>query len=211
MKKIYVVGEAIEYANFIVNSKLTSNIEDANIILFTGGEDVDPSLYGKEKHPLTYSNIKRDLYEKEIFNKIRKDQLVIGICRGSQFLCVMNGGLLVQDVENHAIWETHPIYNVKEYTLYDITSTHHQMQYPYNLDKSNYEVLYKTYDYLSRYYEGDGIDSELIYQNGEPEIVLYKNPDKPRCLAIQGHPEYMRKDAPVVKMLNSLINKYLKF
>lgn len=211
MKKIYVVGEAIEYANFIVNSKLTSNIEDANIILFTGGEDVDPSLYGKKKHPLTYSNIKRDLYEKEIFNKIRKDQLVIGICRGSQFLCVMNGGLLVQNVSNHAIWETHSIYNEKENISYDITSTHHQMQYPYNLDKSNYEVLYTSYEHLSRYYEGDGIDSELIWQNGEPEIVLYKNPDNPRCLAIQGHPEYMRKDAPVVKMLNSLINKYLKF
>ena len=30
------------------------------------------------------------------------------------------------------------------------------------------------------------------------------------CLAIQGHPEYMRKNAPVINMLNTLINKLLK-
>ena len=82
MKKVYVVGNDINYANFITGVKLVDNIEDANIVLFTGGEDVDPSLYGCEKHMTTYSNIERDLYEKEIFEKIKPNQLALGICRG---------------------------------------------------------------------------------------------------------------------------------
>ena len=54
----------------------------ADIVLFTGGEDVDPSLYGCEKHPTTYSNINRDLEEKAIFEKVKPHQLCLGICRG---------------------------------------------------------------------------------------------------------------------------------
>lgn len=81
-KKIYVVGNATYYANFIKNHELVSDLKEADIVLFTGGEDVDPSLYGCEKHSTTYSNLERDLYEKAIFEQVSGDQLVIGICRG---------------------------------------------------------------------------------------------------------------------------------
>ena len=111
MKKVYVVGEAKHYASFITNIKLVDDITTADIVVFTGGEDVDPSLYNAEKHPKTYSNLARDLYEKEMFEKIKPHQLVIGICRGSQFLCVMNGGKLIQHVNGHALFSTHEIIN----------------------------------------------------------------------------------------------------
>lgn len=208
MKKVYVVGEATNYANFITGIKLVNNIEDANIVLFTGGEDVDPSFYGCEKHYTTYSNIERDKYEKAIFDKIKPNQLALGICRGSQFLCVMNGGKLIQNVDNHGVFGTHPIMN-KEGMMYEITSTHHQMQYPYNLDDKEYNVLYWS-DRRSEIYEGDGIDFNLMINNKEPEIVHYHKEGLPQCLAIQGHPEYMRKESPVVGMLNKLINNIIK-
>lgn len=80
--KVYVVGTAKYYADFMKNIKLTDKIEEADIVLFTGGEDVTPSFYGCKKHPRTYSNIHRDLEEKIVFEKIRKDQFVVGICRG---------------------------------------------------------------------------------------------------------------------------------
>lgn len=86
MCKVYVVGNALHYSCFIENSELTDNLEDADVVLFTGGEDVDPSLYGCEKHITTYSNLKRDLAEKEIFEKVRKDQLCVGICRGLRII-----------------------------------------------------------------------------------------------------------------------------
>lgn len=211
-KKIFVVGAAINYASWIENATLVQNIEDADIVLFTGGEDVTPSLYGEKAHYSTYCNLARDKQEMQIFNSIKPSQLVIGICRGSQFTCVMNGGKLVQDVTNHAIHGTHSIYDMKTKQTYEITSTHHQMQYPYNLPKTDYTLVAIASPTLSDYYEGLSLDmDELQYlQAHETEIVLYHVDNKPKCLAIQGHPEIMRKDAPVINYLNNLINNLLK-
>lgn len=203
---VYVVGNAKNYASFIYDANLVDDMSDADIIIFTGGEDVDPSLYGASKIAETYSNITRDKYETEMFNKIKPNQLVVGVCRGSQFLCVMNGGLLCQDVYGHAIWGTHIITNGD--MGYDITSTHHQMQCPYNLNDKDYDVLYYAYNGDDFNYEGIEEYSESMYSRN-PEIVLYHKDKMPKCLAIQGHPEVMRKDAPVVKMINDLIKTLL--
>lgn len=200
--KVFVVGGAINYANFLEGASLTDKIEDADVVLFTGGEDVDPSLYGCKKLPATHSNKQRDLSEKKVFESIKPNQVCLGICRGSQFLCVMNGGILVQHCTGHAIGYTHEITDGN--TIYQITSTHHQMQYPYELDKGDYDVLYTTPDCISRSYEGDHIDSDYIYSNGEPEIVLYHKKGLPKCLAVQGHPE-MIPDSPVAKMISNLL------
>lgn len=200
--KIYVVGGATNYTNFLEPVKLVNKVEDAQIVMFTGGEDVSPSLYGCKKHYSTYSNYKRDLEEKAVFEKVRSDQLCIGCCRGSQFLCTMNGGLLIQDVSGHASRFTHAITNGD--SLYQITSTHHQMQYPYNLDKEDYDLLYWAYPRISDYYEGDQISQYVMYDHHEPEIVLYHKKGFPKCLAIQGHPE-MIPNSPVAKMIKDLI------
>lgn len=207
MKNIYVVGPGKLYAKWIKDHVLVDNIEDADIVLFTGGEDVTPSLYGCQMHPRTYSNIQRDEEEKAVFEKVRSDQLCLGICRGSQFLCVMNGGRLIQDVGNHAGIGTHPIINARrDSDRYEITSTHHQMQYPFNLERGeDYTILYYA-QRRSPHYEGDGVD----YPPCEPEVVLYHKTGFPKCLAIQGHPEMMRAEAPVIGMLNSLIDKYVR-
>ena len=203
MKKVFVVGPQKRYSEWIEDHVLTDNLEEADIVMFTGGEDVDPLLYGCEKHPTTYSNIARDLEEKAVFEKVRSDQLCVGICRGSQFLCVMNGGLLIQNVSNHATFGTHQIIRAdRDSERYEITSTHHQMQYPFNLRRNvDYRVLYFA-SRRSEFYEG-----VTAIPSCEPEIVLYTVADKPVCLAIQGHPEMMRAEAPVISMLNNLIDQ----
>lgn len=199
--KVFVVGSALGYANFLEGASLVDNVEDAEVVLFTGGEDVTPSLYGCKKHPTTYSNPSRDQKEKEVFNQIKPNQVALGICRGSQFLCVMNGGLLIQNVYNHAVGGTHLITNGKD--GYHITSTHHQMQYPYNLNTDDYDILYQS-ERRSHSYEGDKINEEVVATNGEPEIVLYHKEGLPKCLAVQGHPE-MIPDSPVAKMISNLV------
>jgi hypothetical protein len=77
---------------------------------------------------------------------------------------------LIQNVSNHATFGTHTIISTSiDGGRYEITSTHHQMQYPFNLSSSNYRVLY----YASRkstFYEGDKIERPSC----EPEVVLYK-------------------------------------
>lgn len=114
----------------------------------------------------------------------------------------MNGGLLVQNCFNHALGRTHGITDGT--TIYQITSTHHQMQYPFNLDDKDYKVLYTSDERRSYDYEGDKIDESKLEHYGEPEIVYYHKAGLPKCLAVQGHPEMM-PDSPVAKMINNLI------
>nr|DAT77601.1 MAG TPA: putative glutamine amidotransferase [Caudoviricetes sp.] len=203
--KVFVVGGSVGYANFLENASLVNDIKEADVVLFTGGEDVDPSLYKCEKHPRTYSNLQRDLEEKKVFESvIPNKQVCLGICRGSQFLCVMNGGLLVQHCDNHAIGYTHGITDGK--VCYQITSTHHQMQYPYNLNRKDYNILFRSEECRSTTYGGENIDSDYIRSYGEPEIVYYHKDGLPKCLAVQGHPE-MIPNSPVAKMINNLVKK----
>ena len=130
----------------------------------------------------------------------------------AQFLCVMNGGKLVQHCTGHAIGYTHAIAEKsrgdEDRMEYQITSTHHQMQCPYNLNRSHYDLLYTSADMRSDRYEGlrDNFKNSILL-HGEPEIVLYHAPGKPKCLAIQGHPEMMPHDAPVCEMLRNLIDE----
>lgn len=95
-KKIYVVGGDISYANFIKDNELVDNLQEADVVLFTGGEDVDPSLYSAETHPSTYSNLERDKKEAELFNKVNPDkQVCVGICRGLKFVAHVKRGELL--------------------------------------------------------------------------------------------------------------------
>ena len=94
-KKIYVVGGSNGYASFLNDYELVNNLEDANIVLFTGGEDVTPDLYKETKHPRTYCNPDRDNREKEIFQKIDPSkQIAVGICRGLRIVAHVKRGEL---------------------------------------------------------------------------------------------------------------------
>lgn len=135
MRKLYCVGWGRSYANWFRDVELTGDfetpkfqIEDADIVLFTGGEDVSPYLYGKTPHPTSYWTTSRDEMEVEAFKRIRPDALAYGTCRGLQLLNVMNGGILCQDATDHWCSGTHEIHNDTE--SYRITSLHHQMVYP---------------------------------------------------------------------------------
>lgn len=69
-------------------------------ILFTGGHDVAPQLYGES--PIAAcgpSSPQRDALEAALFRLAAEAQLpVFGICRGIQFFNVMLGGTLYQDL-----------------------------------------------------------------------------------------------------------------
>lgn len=67
--------------------------------LFTGGDDIDPALYGEEKHEKCgVIESERDIFELSLLKRlIRRDRPVFGICRGIQIMNVALGGTLWQD------------------------------------------------------------------------------------------------------------------
>jgi hypothetical protein len=132
--RVLVVGGGFQYLKMFFDAGFrgATSVEDANIVCFTGGEDVDPQLYGEVALPCTGFSPRRDEKEAFIYGEaIGAQKPMIGICRGGQFLNVMNGGKLWQDVNNHAIRGTHPIQNLKTGDIINgMTSTHHQMMIP---------------------------------------------------------------------------------
>jgi putative glutamine amidotransferase len=67
-------------------------------IVFSGGSDLDPDLYGQEAHPETLGVVKeRDRAELALLEAaLARDMPVLAVCRGSQVLNVALGGDLVQ-------------------------------------------------------------------------------------------------------------------
>ncbi|WP_085993319.1 gamma-glutamyl-gamma-aminobutyrate hydrolase family protein [Oceanobacillus senegalensis] len=66
----------------------------------TGGDDIDPTLFGEEPHPKLGPIIpKRDQFEIELMKKmLDMDKPILGVCRGSQTLNIAAGGDMYQDI-----------------------------------------------------------------------------------------------------------------
>jgi putative glutamine amidotransferase len=67
-------------------------------IVFVGGDDVAPELYGAKRHPATGPrNKRRDAVELSLMRRaLDRDLPLLAICRGFQVLNVARGGTLVQ-------------------------------------------------------------------------------------------------------------------
>jgi putative glutamine amidotransferase len=75
-------------------------LERVDGLLLSGGVDVDPSLYGRPRHPkLGRVDRERDLFELALTRlALQRDLPILAICRGQQLLNVATGGTLIQDI-----------------------------------------------------------------------------------------------------------------
>lgn len=160
--------------------------DDADIVVFTGGADVHPALYGERRHATTTTSGVRDNRDIIAWNACRQDQLKVGICRGAQFLNVMNGGKLYQNVTNHAIHGMHWMYAVGNQKGILVTSTHHQMMIPSAkasvLFVANIAMKKEEYGKV-KVYTAD----ERKARFDDVEVCVYKDT---KSLCYQPHPEY---------------------
>lgn len=104
--------------------------EKFRLVFFTGGSDVDPRLYGHARSRRTYTNPFRDHIEQQIFDLAAKNDIpMVGVCRGLQWLTVMDGGTMIQDVTHHARFHEHKVHSYRK-TEFPVNSYHHQMVMP---------------------------------------------------------------------------------
>lgn len=78
-------------------------------LLLTGGDDVDPSRYGADRHPETKGTVpERDDFELALTRGALARRLpVLGVCRGMQILNVARGGTLMQHLPDDVGHEDH--------------------------------------------------------------------------------------------------------
>lgn len=82
-------------------SEVGRAVRAADLVVFTGGGDIDPARYGyEERHRRVYGvSSQRDDVEFAAFHFARKMRVpVLGICRGHQLINVGWGGTLHQDI-----------------------------------------------------------------------------------------------------------------
>jgi gamma-glutamyl-gamma-aminobutyrate hydrolase PuuD len=124
---------------------VAETLETLDGIVFSGGADIDPSLYGAEPHPETdMPQTRRDAGELALLTEaLERDVPTLAICRGFQLLNIARGGDLVQHLPEEVasdehkqlpgVFTQHPV-EMKDGTRLasmvgarsDVTSHHHQ-------------------------------------------------------------------------------------
>jgi len=182
--------------------KRTVGIVDG--FLFTGGQDVDPKRYGEEKSDRCGEICDvRDRMETYLFREgvLSQNMPALGICRGIQFINVVLGGSLYQDIPTelsgalehsmkppydvpaHAVsvLPDSPLYQLVGKERLDVNSCHHQ-----GIKKL-----------------GDGLQVMAVADDGLIEAVYM--PDRAFVWAVQWHPEKSLCDEDSRKIFASFV------
>lgn len=203
MPNVHIVGGGMEYAAMFRKWgwDMVDNLADAEMLQFTGGEDVTPELYGHVRHKATYCNPMRDRKEQLVFQlALKKGLPMAGICRGGQFLNVMCGGQMWQDVDNHAIARGHSVRDERTGECFWATSTHHQMMIPHKTDA---EIIATARE--STWGEKTVALNQTIHiQTKNMRDIEVLHYPKFKVLCFQPHPEFQGRDALQAHYFNYL-------
>lgn len=210
--KVKIVNPSPQYVNLFTDLGYTpvENIEDADMLCFTGGADIDPSFYNHKRYKNTFVDSERDDEDFDMYQEGRFRNLpMIGICRGAQFLHAMNGGQLYQDVSGHT--KKHMVELLFDnFSTIEVTSTHHQMMikpdfgsqddppYPQNTCEvlawcPNESVVMKC------------VNGNVFVRGGVYDTLEVAWWTATKCLCFQPHPEHPGEES--TKQLFKLVLK----
>ena len=182
-------------------------LDSFDIVCFSGGTDISPSLYGQQpigetQHP----DAQRDVAEFKIFNYCQKNGIpVVGICRGLQLITALTGGQLIQHAENHGgvnhpVKFTESIGKYKKGDVIRVNSCHHQMCLP----AENGVLLAVSHQHHSKYYFNDKGQMAAPY---EAEAIIWPSL---KAGGVQWHPEWMQESAEGHQVFLEIVREVMK-
>lgn len=196
MYKAFIVGGGWQEEKLFEKYgwQICHSIKNSDIVVFTGGEDIDPAIYGQHKHPRTYFNPMRDERELTAYKLAAQyGKKMAGICRGAQLLNALMGGSMHQDVDMHCRGP-HLAFDTQTGDDMMVNSVHHQMMIP-NLATGH--VVLEAMESTERSRCSLKEEKFQIINN----IVVLADPDEVKdveavaypdagIFCFQGHPEY---------------------
>jgi putative glutamine amidotransferase len=153
-------------------------------LVFSGGSDIDPELYGHEAHPETKDVARgRDDAELALLRAaLDRDMPVLAICRGAQLLNVARGGDLVQhlpEVVGHdghkevpAVFSDHAVAVEEGTLLHELVGEHSPV---------------KSHHHQGFGRVGEGLRVSAHAGDGSPEAL--EAPEQRFALGVLWHPE----------------------
>jgi len=185
---------AVSAAGFAENdeeARALAQLFDALVV--TGGDDVEPSLYGRERHPMTQpQDEKRDRSDCCLIRAfLREGKPILGICRGCQIGNVYFGGTLVQHVPEIAKC-THPDNDEGHEVIIEEGSVLAGLL-------GSGECHVNSYHHQAMEEAGKGLKITACAEDGILEAAEGEN-----VLLVQWHPELMGEDmAPLFRWVCS--------
>ena len=176
---------------FLPEDCISDMLQLCDGVLFSGGADINPALYGQEKDALCGKlDDRRDEAELRLFRMVMEKELpILGICRGTQLLNVALGGSLIQHIPGH-VGTTHAVSVEKDSLLYPVTGDRCRV------NSGHHQVIDRP---------GQGLN--VIARNEEGMIEAVELPGHPFFLAVQWHPEemYIPDEDPVSREIFRLL------
>jgi putative glutamine amidotransferase len=171
-------------------------------LLFSGGPDLDPAVYGQDPHPQLGPDVDRvsDEYELALLHGAsERDLPVLALCRGMQALNVSRGGTLHQHLpdvtaldhlqDHEPFVPAHPVvvspgsllHRVAEATQLPVNSFHHQAA------------------------DAIGAGLEVCARAPDGTVEALSDPAARFCLGVQWHAELLTHDARQAALLDGLV------
>ena len=233
-KKTIILSKAsTNYVNWltdpnfnIVNAYDCKNLDSlillADGIVLTGGEDINPLMYGDSSNLLLCEamDFRRDTIEKKLFDFALSEQIpFIGICRGMQMMNVAHGGTLYGDIPSELGDEV--IHRNNGEVMHDILVKCYNWDYTrmifplmprklfgLPLGSDPFVVTDTLFTVNSWHHQGlkdiaEGILVIAESSDGLPEAVIMDKKIHPFMIAVQFHPERLGSDNGIHKNMRS--------
>jgi putative glutamine amidotransferase len=170
MSHSFSIGSLMNYYPNIEVIKDKTKVKNYDLIIFPGGEDINP-MYYRENNIYSDYNDRRDNWEMDILNSAMDlGKKILGICRGLQLINVFFGGNLWQDIY---------------FQLKEEHSPNHELQFEDRTVLSNYFSRVNSMHHQAIRQVGKGLNVTSMYKR-VIESVENKN-----IIAVQFHPEFM--------------------
>ena len=157
-------------------------LDRVDMLVFCGGEDVEPSRYGETNHAnLGKVNLRRDAWEFALSDEaIRRQMPLLGICRGCQFLNIRFGGTLWQDLPSEKTGaKVHRLKGEHEITVKPGTCLHKLAGPTISVNSRHHQAVKDV---------ARGFEVSAVSPDGVVEAI--EGTDYP-ALGVQFHPEML--------------------
>ncbi len=195
------------YVLDLTSSSPVPLLDGVDALLLTGGGDIDPALFGEDRHP-TFQDAEpgRDAAEIAlVLSALATGRPVLAICRGVQVLNVALGGSLIQDIPsqlpmalNHRVptprngsaHQVHVSAGTRLATLLGVAGT-------------GGHVAVNSRHHQAPNRIGDGLVVSAVAEDAVVEALELT--DHPFCVGVQWHPENFVASGEFQSLFDGLI------
>lgn len=156
-------------------------------IIFTGGPDVRPSLFGEEIIPSCGAiNDERDAFEIKLYKMaMAADKSILGVCRGVQVMNIAEGGNIYQDIysQSGTMLAHHTLDGVRAF--HNVSVTNSAIFEKIGFSKNEFTV--NSYHHQSVKNLAEGYEAFAYSPDGLIEAIYM--PSRRFVAGVQWHPE----------------------